>query len=360
MAARSYVRSNESARSHCPSSVGEPEHVLLVIAGLIGDTVMSTPVVVELRRLYPDAHVTVLGRSRNAELLSACPYVDAFETIEVDPFALWKRKDLEKVRRWLVDETFDWGIIVLGDQFARLLADANIPIRVGVAGTPLEPCLTHSYDIGSARSWGPPERLRALACLGLPVRNVSPQLWVSDDSRRLAARKLATVGLDAEERYIVVHPYGSTRRQWWPVERIGALVGAFREETGLRTVLLGGVETVGQPSGPSGSSCLDARGILTLSELAAVLDRADLVISTDSGPFHIAGALQRPLVGLFRSSRPEHGVLYPTSRVLLGQDDECCGTCRWDHCERIPCQQMQWITVTEILESAVRSIRTQQ
>ena len=60
-----------------PITSEAPGRVLLILAGLIGDTVMSTPVIVEARRLWPQSWITVLGNRQTCELLSACPLIDA-------------------------------------------------------------------------------------------------------------------------------------------------------------------------------------------------------------------------------------------------------------------------------------------
>jgi ADP-heptose:LPS heptosyltransferase len=100
----------------------------------------------------------------------------------------------------------------------------------------------------------------------------------------------------------------------------------------------------------------DARGKIGLRQLPAVFERAVLVISTDSGPFHIGGALGRPLVGLFRSARPEYSLRYPHARVILGKD-EACGRCTGDRCRKLPCRQMAAITITGVLPAIENACR---
>ena len=126
---------------------------MFVLAGLIGDSVMCLPAISEARRLWPEAHITVLGKTHNRELISACPFYDEFYECNADPFSLRRSKDIKALERWLVDQKFDAAIILLGDQFAHLLARAGIPVRVGVNGTLLQSCLTHTYNIGRPEEW---------------------------------------------------------------------------------------------------------------------------------------------------------------------------------------------------------------
>ena len=345
------------ARPHRgPLSEISPGRVLLVITGHIGDAVMSTPVIAESRRLWPEASITVLGSPAVSELLAECPLTDDIVTTSVLPFSVRGRKSLAKLSAWMAAQSFDLAIIALGDQFAPMLEKANIQVRVGVRGDLLEPFLTHTYNFGSRRTWGPSERLNALRVLGYEVGDVAPSLWVSESTRSSAAAQLQSLGLPTGVPYAVVHPFGSTRRQWWPPERTVELAMALRSEYRCETVIVGGSECRGYVPESSGD-LFDAVGALSVRQLLGVIASAKVVISTDSGPFHVAGALQRPLVGIFRSSRPEHAGRYPQSQVILGHCPPCEHACTWDRCRASPCLQMDGISSREIVDRVARHFR---
>lgn len=338
------------------STLGEewkPHRVLVILAGLMGDSVMCTPLLASMRLAWPRAHVTLLGRRHNCELLAACPHIDAFHTVSADPYAIRHRRQVRELRRWIASQSFDLAVIALGDQFASAIAAAQVPVRVGDKGHFLKACLTHHYDIGVARTWGPDERLNALRCLGVRPLDPTPKLWVSEPARATARVKLAGLGMRAGTSYAVLHPFGSTRRQWWPPERVSELSRVLVDQWDLDVVLVGGPETKGHALLDM-TRGFDATGALSVSELVAVLSDASPVISTDSGPFHIAGALGRPLVGLFRASRQEHAGRYPSAFVLFGEDGHCDVACRWDRCCGVPCRQMSRLTIEDIAAAASR------
>jgi len=344
------MRSLGQKASNGPVTKDAPRRVLLIVTGLIGDTVMSTPVIVESRRLWPQAWITLLGNRQTCDLLSGCPLLDACVETPAIPFTLRNRRKVAELERWLREQSFDVAIILLGDQFAQVLADAQIPIRVGVRGHVLAPFLTATHDIGSPKDWGPQERLGALRALGHDVRNVMPSLWVSDDARSAAQRRLSELGLPEGVDYAVVHPFGSTPAQWWPPDRAAELAEALRREHGLWTIVIGGPETRGK-LGTAPRYTIDATGAFTIGELMAAIENARLVISTDSGPFHIAGALRRPLVGLFRARRPEHAGRYPLAKVVFGQEPACSRQCQWNRCKELPCRQLNALSVGGILNA---------
>ena len=343
-AAQLSLRQRSAARSIKPAAAPvvdpatfAPVKVLFVLAGLIGDSVMSIATLQAARGLWPNARISVMGKRHNRELIEACGFFDEFYECNADPFSLRRSSEIEKLNLWLKDEGFNAAFILLGDQFAHLLARAGIPVRVGVKGTRLESCLTHSYDIGSPRAWGVNERLGALRCLGYDIVNALPKLCVEIETRDATRSKLKELGLRNGENYIVLHPFGSTRRQWWSLERAIQLAEVTKNAA---TVVVGGEATALQERREVESRIINATGQLTLPELIALIDGSMLVVTTDSGPYHIAGALGKPIVGLFRSRRPEHAKQYPTSAVVFGKNEECMKSCEWDLCRAEPCRQM--------------------
>jgi 3-deoxy-D-manno-octulosonic-acid transferase/heptosyltransferase-1 len=125
------------------------------------------------------------------------------------------------------------------------------------------------------------------------------------------------------------------------------LAQALRSKFDLGTVVVGAPQD-GIPDSVR-NGVIDTLGKFSIAELIAAIDEAAIVISTDSGPIHIAGVLARPIVGLFRKSCPEHAGRYAHARALFGSDPRCADCCRWDWCRRIPCLSMQAITVSDVL-----------
>ncbi|MFN2502106.1 MAG: glycosyltransferase family 9 protein [Pyrinomonadaceae bacterium] len=354
--ARSYKLRKADGTGDRPE-LKDPEKILFVLTGLIGDSIMSMPAIKESRRLWPNAHIVVLGKKHNHDLLAASTFVDEFIVSDADPLSVRRADEIADLQKRIERGRFDTAVILLGDHYARLLADAKIPVRIGVAGTLLEPFLTHIYDIGSARTWSINERLNSIRLLSPNVKPGAPEVRIGAKDQDAALKKLQDLGLRSGERYAVLHPYGSTPRQWWDIENVEPLARHLAEKQALRCVVVGksydlnGVEV--EPELPSdiSSGIINTIGRLSLPELMAAIDNADLTISTDSGPFHIAGAMGKPVIGLFRSSRPEHAGAYKTATTLLGTDENCAGNCSWDHCRTVPCRQMQNIDVKDVIET---------
>jgi ADP-heptose:LPS heptosyltransferase len=343
-----------------PAELTAPRRVLMVVAGLLGDSVMSIPTIMAARQIWRDAEIVVLGKKHNFELLAACPFISDFYVYQPDPFSLKHKSETATLQKWLNEANFDAAFILLGDQFAHLLAKARIPLRVGVKGDLQEPCLTHTYEIGSPRTWGANERLNSLRALGCAVDNIAPQLWVQEAARQSAKQKLIECGLETAAEYAVVHPFGSTRRQWWSLDKTVELAHHLRSDYNLKTVLIGGRETIEAVTETVKENLVDTTGKLSLPELLAVIEGAKFVVTTDSGPFHIAGALQKPIIGLFRSRRPEHAAAYETAKTVFGKDETCQSACRWDFCRAKPCRQLEEISTDGVLKTVVQQRATSE
>lgn len=324
-----------------------PQKILFVLSGLLGDSVMSLPAITESRKIWPKANIKVLGRSHNRDLLLADKDIDEFYVCSADPFSIRKSTEIKKLQSWLSEQKFDLAIILLGDQYAHLLAKAGIPIRVGVEGTILEPCLTHTYNIGSPREWGTNERLNSLRVLGYDLRPDVPKLKVNDGSAITANQKLEALGINIDEEFVLLHPFGSTRRQWWSLANINQFADNIFRQDKLPTVLIGGQETVDEIEYEY--PVIDTRAKFDIPELLAVISRAKTVVTTDSGPYHIAGALHRPIVGLFRDRRPEHASAYQNVKIVFGKNQQCDLQCLWDKCDTDPCRQMNDVSLKQVM-----------
>lgn len=326
-----------------------PQKVLFVLTGLIGDSIMTTPVIIKARELWKDAHFTLLGRKSNCELLAACPLIDEFREQRSQPFSLRNYKDIKELKKWLIKENFDVSIILFGDHFGSILAQANVPVRVGVSESEASPTFTHTYKIGTPRTWSSTERLNSLRALGYSFENIKPKLWVADSAKITAKQKLEDCGLPVGQSYIVLHPFGSTERQRLDLNQIPQIATELQKKYNLHTVIIGGAEMTRLLNNDLEKLIINTVGKLTLQELLAVINDARLVVTTDSGPYHIAGALGKSIVGLFRARRPEHSAHYSDTRIIFGTDDACNATCRWDYCQTIPCRQMDGIKAESII-----------
>jgi ADP-heptose:LPS heptosyltransferase len=331
-----------------------PRYVAFTLVGMLGDTLMCLPVLEAAREAWPQARLCAVVTPRIREMLAGVGYVDEFLVGTGDPLSIRGRKQTRQTEELLSEGRFDVAILLIGDQYAPLLYKAGVPIRVGPAACVYEPLLTHTYFIGDGRTWGPYQRLGALRALGVETQHRIPRLDL-DPQARVEFQRWREKSLGgANHSYIVIHPFGSSPRQRWPLDRVPQLARQIYQIDGMRSLLVGGPEFRGMASSLyNGQGLINTVGELSISQLLAAIESAKLVVTTDSGPFHMAGALGRPVIGLFRGRRPEHANRYPQGRVIFGADHSCEKSCRWNRCQAEPCRQLNAISIDEVLREII-------
>ncbi len=332
------------------AAVWPPRYVAFVLAGMLGDTVMCLPVLETARKVWPQARLCAVVTPRIQEMLSGVDYVDEFLVGTGDPLSIRGREQAKQTEERLNERRFDVAVLLGGDQYAPLFYRAGVPIRVGPAPCVYEPLLTHTYAVDDGQTWGPYERLGALRALGLETAERIPRLDLNSQARaEFQQWREKSLG-DANRPYVVIHPFGSTPRQRWPLDHVPRLSEQIYRLSGMRSLLVGGPEFRALVASLSDCpSLINTVGELSVTQLLAAIESASLVVTTDSGPFHMAGALGRPIVGLFRGRRPEHANRYPQSRVIFGADQSCERHCRWNYCQAEPCRQLGAVSTDEVL-----------
>src|SRR5262245_53229165 len=251
-----------------PSDVAQwpPNSVAFVLTGMLGDTLMCLPVLEAAREAWPQARLCAVVTPRIQEMLAGVGYVDEFLVGTGDPLSIRERKQTKQTEKRLSERRFDVAIMLIGDQYAPLFYKAGVPIRVGPAACVYEPLLTHTYVVGDGRTWGPYERLGALRALGVDTPHRIPRLDL-DQLARVEFRRQREKSLGGSSHsYIVIHPFGSTPRQRWPLDRVPQLARHVYELAGMRSLLVGGPEFRGVASSLSdGQSLINTVGELSVS-----------------------------------------------------------------------------------------------
>ena len=127
-----------------------------------------------------------------------------------------------------------------------------------------------------------------------------------------AAREAATRLLaehDGSGRLVGINPGAGRLIKEWPPERFAAVAAALAADDGATIVLLGAEGDRAQADGvrqalPSEVTLIDIVGQVPLLELAAVLTRLAVLITGDTGPAHLAAAVDTPVVAIFGPTDP--------------------------------------------------------
>ena len=289
-----------------------------------GDVLLAGPA---LRAVAAGSgHVTLLAGPHGRDAAALLPGVDEVLTwrspwIDPDPDPV-DREDVVALVKAIAALEVDRAIVFTS--FHQSPLPTALVLRL--AGVPWVGAISEDYpgsllDLRHQVRGDPPEAERALS-LALAAGFELPS---GDDGRLAVRRPLPDVAdLVPDRPYVVLHPGTSVPARAWPVHRwreaAAALTGA-----GHRIVVTGTASEADLAREVAGCQGTDLAGRTTLAELAAVLDRAEVVVAANTGPAHLAAAVGTPVVSLFAPTVPAarwapHGV----ARVLLGDQHAPC------------------------------------
>lgn len=337
---------------------GPPREVAFVLVGMLGDTIMCLPVLEVAREIWPGAKLCAIVTPRIREMLKGVEYIDEFVIGTADPMSIRGRDKVVETEERLKSHRFEVAILLGGDQYAPLFYRLGVPVRVGPQECVYRPLFTHAYSIRGAFDWGPDERLNSIRVLGFQVKERVPRLEVEPTARAEINGWLSNKGLPPGAEYVVIHAFGSEPRKWWPPQRVTEVARQLHSETGAYSLLVGGPECADAARDvPTFSGLINAVGELGLTYLLALIGSARLVISTDSGPYHMAGALGRPILGLFAERRPKHAHRYPQGQVVFGDDESCYNRCDYTRCQGVLCRQLDALSTEQVVAAAKRMLQ---
>ena len=299
-----------------------------------GDIIHALPVLRGLRRRYPEAHLAWLVATSFANLIEADPALD-----EVIPFdrrrfgrlgrSLVVTGEFVRFVRDLRRRRFDLVIDLQGlFRSGFLAAAAGAGHRIGFRDAREFAWLFYNHPIRKA---GPDTHAAAknyavADLLGFDAAPLDFRIALTDEDRQIAAALLADSGLGNDQPYAVLVPATRWETKCWPAERYGRLAELIRRQHVLPSILVGGTADIdaGQKSADaSDGAARNLCGRTTLRQLAALIDRASVVVTANSTPMHVAAACHRPLVALFGPTNPRRTGPYGRPETVLRLDLAC-------------------------------------
>jgi lipopolysaccharide heptosyltransferase II len=314
-----------------------PRRILLLRLERIGDLLMTLEAIRDVRTYWPGAEIDVAVGSWNAPLARLLTDVNRVETADVP----WLAREghgaswpalLAQARGWRA-RRYDLVINFEPDIRSNILAWlSGAPARVGYSSGGGGALLT------DARGYEPGEHValnaRRLAARAAgrtpPAMPDNSDLWPRLMPPPDAVDRARTV-LGTNRRPLVgMHVSGGRQSKQWHVDRFAAAARQLARHHGA-TIVLTGAPTDRALVDLARSALrdvpfVDASGALDLPTLAALLAELDLLVTSDTGPMHLAAAMGTPVVALFGPSDPRrYGPLVVPSRVL--RVDLWCSPC---------------------------------
>ena len=325
----------------------------------VGDSLMTIPALRALRRVLPDAHITLVIRPGTKGIFSEADFIDEI--------LVYDRKNafsiVAQVREWK-RRKFDLAVLFQNAFEAALIPFlAGVPLRLGYATESRQALLTHPLPLPEWRHdrhevfyylylvtaleqmlFG-----RSVICEAEPDASIQ----ISEARKAQAAELLRAYGVSEEDAVVAICPGSiNSRAKRWPAESYALLADRLIESK--RRVLF-----IGSKDETDVSEDVTRRmrqkpivltGKTTLDQITAVLDRADLIVTNDTGPAHIGAALGRPTIVIFGPTNPLTTRPFAPEAVILRHPPDCA-PCMLRDCP-IDHRCMTAITVDEVFEQS--------
>jgi len=323
----------------------------------VGDALMATPSLRALRRAHPGAEICASASGPIRALLRDLASVDEWLPTEGSG-----AREMVRHARALAARRFDWAVL-LPDSVHAALAPwlARVPLRAGYARDRVRRALL-TTALAPPRAAGRRlpismiERYLAISrALGCADDGIDMDVPLDPQASERVTKRLAEAGIGGTDPLVVVTPgasFGASKL--WPPEHFSAACDGLRATRGLHAVLAPGPgeESVARAIAATALSAplvLDAP-VTTLPELVALIARAKLVLTNDTGPRHIAVALGTPVISLLGPTDPRHTAhLLKRQRVLREPVD--CSPCHLKTCP-IDHRCMQRLAPERVLAAA--------
>lgn len=297
------------------SALPEPRDILYINVSRIGDTLLVTPAVRAVAARWPQARIHLLAHPKREEVLRHLPFVHRTGVID-------KRR--AQFMGWLPGKSYDLAFVSNFD--APLIKYALRVARRVVAFRQPDSALNRRLHYAVDHPVGQPlhavdVQLLLPAALGVAPAGKALSYRVTADEEQWAARFLNQRGV-ANRHPLVglqVASFPTKAYRDWPPAHFSELCRRIRAAWPEAHFLIFGGDLEKQRTealaAELGSAATLCAGKLTLRETAALMNRVDLYVGVDTGPTHLMGAMQRPMVALY------HG--YSPSRVLAPLDHPC-------------------------------------
>ncbi|MDR7866246.1 MAG: glycosyltransferase family 9 protein [Sporomusaceae bacterium] len=301
------------------------KRILIINLAFIGDVLLSTPVARALGEAFPGAAIDMMVIPLTAPLARHNPYIN--DVIEYDKRGQHKKiGELLKLVGQVRARRYDLAVTTnFAPRGAMLAWAAGIPTRVGYDAQHAGLFLTHTASAKRVVIRHEAENyLDVLKPLGVTTADTSLALDIDPrDTAALGDKVRRRPG----KKLVLICPAGSYPHKSWTTQGYAALIQALTPEADC--CLVGGKAEealLAKINQETGEAAQVFPGALTLGELAALTKEADLMVTVDTAPLHIAQAVGTPVVALFGPTDPHvWGPRGPRDIVLQAPTD--CSPC---------------------------------
>lgn len=338
--------------------------ILVIKPSSLGDVIHALPFLNAIRESFPKAEIDwVISKSLKG-LLEDNPLIDNLIVLNKDSWKSIRRlpktlAEIARLKRHLKKKNYDMVVDLQGLLRSGLIArSAKAPVKIGFADSREGSTLFYDKKVSVERSSHAVDKcLEAAKAAGARIQKAKFPLYVSNE-----AKVKVTELLGGTKEYIVIIPSARWASKRWPAEKFGALIkkipipcviaGTRGDRKISEKIIASFNKGTSKKNIGNEDHVIDLCGKTDLKELTALLAGAKAVVSNDSGPLHIAAALNRPVVAVFGPTDPEKTGPYgwqANKKLTVLKAPVTCGPCRNKNCPDLIC--MEKISANKVLKA---------
>lgn len=278
------------------------KRILIVRTDRVGDVVMITPMIRELRKTFPDSFIAALTNSNTKDILLKNPHLNHIISDDLKKESFWKVvKEIRKLR-------FTDGLLVMPtERGAYQMFFGGIKNRIGV-GKKLYEVITFMKSV--SRNKYIPLRHEADYCMdlartiGVKSNDLTPEIFLTDAEKEFGKSILNNLNVNVNDFKIIVHTGSGKSSRNWSEGKYLMLIKEILNKYKEAKVILTAKEM--SDSFKQKIKSLNENRIVfaddtvrSLRDLICIIANTDLLIASSTGPLHIASALKIKTIGLY-------------------------------------------------------------
>ena len=336
-------------------------NIIVRMPNWIGDLIMATPILSDLRTLFPDASITAMCKKPLSDLLLQDPHIDEVFSFNKPNNRFLRREENKNIVDKVRSGKYDLAILLTHSfSSAWWFWQGNVKRRIGFSKHFRSLLLTDPLPLPQkGREHEVHTYKRLLSPLGLSASSTPPQLYFGAKEVSEAQTLLFQRGYRAGKKLIGINvgaAYGSAK--CWPADRFQKVAKRILAQEDVFLLFFGDEghsSLVKEICQGLPKEALNLAGMTTLRELACLIKSCHVLLTNDSGPMHIGAALGVPLVALFGSTDENATGPYGQPAAVISKHPSC-SPCFKRTCP-IDFRCMNEITVEEVVAKVISQLK---
>lgn len=298
--------------------------ILLIRLGNLGDAILSIPMIRELNRNFPKSKIFMLTSPKTIGVYANVSYIDRLITINLNLSNLYNQ--LKILRK----ENFD--LVIDMENYSRVTALFTyfLKPKFSIGFDSKRQHRASLFDVAAKYDNGDKHEvdcfLDLIKPLNIKIKNKELEFNVKAD--KYVDKLLKQSKISKKDLKIIVHP--SNNKDWnikrWPEERFASLISQLIKKYNAKIILIGtneDKEIINKVKDLSKSSITDFSGKLNIPQLAYLIKKSDLYIGNNTGPMHLAVAVNTPTIGIHGPDNAEKWGPYGKKHFAIKSPLKC-------------------------------------